>query len=83
MIAKKIIGLTLLTSAGIYVAVQKFGKKKQPGTPVTATPAETMGATLPDYSNGGIVWNGSIDNLPGVIFVSTSDAPLNGLNLLN
>ncbi len=81
MIAKKIIGLTLLASAGIYVAVQKFGKSKPPS--ISATPVDVSKTALPTSSNGGIVWNGAIDNLPGVILVSTSGVPLNGLILLN
>lgn len=84
MITKKIIGIALLATAGIYVAVKEFGKGKPPITPITpVTPVDTLNVTVPDYSNGGIVWNGTIDNLPGVILVSPSGVPLNGLNLLN
>ena len=82
MIAKKIIGLTLLASAGIYVAFKEFGKGKPTVTP--NTPADAP-ITVTDNSNGAMAWNGNIDNLPsGVILVSTTGERLNGLNnLLN
>jgi len=84
MIAKKIIGLTLLTSAGIYVAVKKFGKGKPPVTPQTPFDVSKVTVTeVSDNPNGGVVYSGNIMELPPGVFVFPTTVSINGFNLLN
>ncbi len=83
MIAKKIIGLTLLASAGIYVAVKKFGKDKPPVTPQTPLDVSKVTVTVSDNPNGGVVYSGNIMELPPGVFVFPTTVSMNGFNLLN